>query len=111
MQSEQVSATYHAVGYLSTQRGGAPDHLGEEFGLLAHLCAAEAEAWIDKRVAIAQRMQREQVQFLQRHLLRWLAPCAVAICRHDNHFFTELTNIAVDLIANHFAVVTLEAAR
>jgi TorA maturation chaperone TorD len=104
--SAAVRAVYDAMGYQPAQRGGAADHLGAELGLLAHLCAAEADAWADGQAAIARRMQHEQWQFLQGHLLRWLAPCAVAIGRHDNPFFAELATITVALVAEHEDALT-----
>ncbi len=106
--SAAVRAAYGAVGYQPTQRAGAADHLGVELGLLAHLCAAEADGWADGQVAIAQRMQHEQQEFLQAHLLRWLAPCAVAIGRHDHPFFAELATITVALVAAHHGMLTAE---
>ncbi|MCB0100001.1 MAG: molecular chaperone TorD family protein, partial [Caldilineaceae bacterium] len=70
---EAVGQQYARLGYVPTQQAGALDHVGEELGVLAYLLAAEADAREDQRVAVVQRLQGEQRQFLEAHLLRWLA--------------------------------------
>ncbi|MCB0064297.1 MAG: molecular chaperone TorD family protein [Caldilineaceae bacterium] len=103
--SDAVAAAYRAFGYAPTMRAGAPDHLGEELGALAHLCTAEADAWEDGNRAIAQRMQREERQFLQTHLLRWLYPCVTAIQRHEDPFFAYVATVTAELTAAHYAAL------
>lgn len=103
--SEAVRMAYQAVGYQPTQRAGAADHLGEELGLLAHLCAAEADGWADGQETVVEELQHEQRRFFQVHLLRWLVPCVVAIQRHDNPFFREVATIVTTLVAEHYAAL------
>lgn len=103
--TEQVGSFYQQVGYVPTAQSGAADHLGEELGLLAHLCAAEADAWEDEKPAIAQRMQREQQRFLETHLLRWFVPCATAIQQQGESFYAHIATITVSLLGDHYATV------
>ena len=108
--SEEVATAYRAVGYTPSPTAGAPDHIGEEVGILAHLCAAEADAWEDGREEIAQHMMHEQLRFLETHLLRWLTPCMTAIQRHDDPFFAQLSQITTELVADHYAGLSTQVA-
>ncbi len=108
--SEAVRAAYTAAAHEPTGRAGAPDHLGEQLGLLAHLCTAEAEAWADEQLITAQRLQQTEHHFLRSHLLRWLVPCTTAIQRHADPFYTQLATITVALVANHYTSAATSTA-
>lgn len=103
--SESVAENYQRWGYVATQQAGAADHIGEELGLLAHLCAAEADALEDDRPAIARQMQQAQRQFLEDHLLRWLVPFVTAVQRHGHPFYAEVATITLTLVAEHYRSV------
>lgn len=115
--SDAVLAVYQRLGYTPTTRVGAADHLGEELLLLAHLCAAEADALTTGESAIAGRLQAAQRDFLEHHLLRWLAPCVVAIQRHTAAvyapfypyapFYTEVAAITHSLVATHYGTLSI----
>lgn len=100
--SEAVDAQFRRLGYLPTGESGAADHIGEELGLLAHLCAAEADAVEDQKWLIVQQLRRAQKSFLEEHLLRWLAPFIVAVQRHEIPFFSEVATITLTLVAEHY---------
>ena len=99
-----VLASYRRVGYVSPASTSA-DHLGVELSLLSYLCGAQADALADGYHTVAQEMQVAQRQFLQRHLLCWIAPCLTAIGRVDNAFYTEVASLLLALVADHWAQV------
>ncbi|MCB0120784.1 MAG: molecular chaperone TorD family protein, partial [Caldilineaceae bacterium] len=99
---EAVGQQYARLGYVPTQQAGALDHVGEELGVLAYLLAAEADAREDQRVAVVQRLQGEQRQFLEAHLLRWLAPFVIAVQRHVDRFYAEVATITLTLVAERY---------
>lgn len=103
--SEAVATTYQELGYVTSQTSGAPDHLGEELGLLAFLCGAEADAWTDGKASIARRLQQAQMHFLQHHLLRWLAPVTVAIRHHEDDFFREVAELTQTLVGEQYSAL------
>ena len=106
LMTDAVQQTYAGFGYTPDTAAASPDHLGVELGALAFLCGAEADAQQDGLAQTAQQMQEKQRRFLAQHLLRWLLPCAVTICRQKQPFFQMLTTLAVDLVASHYAELT-----
>lgn len=98
--SNQVARRYEADGY----RPGpdvAPDHIGHELGLLAHLCAAEADALEDGQRQLAQHLQQRQQTFLTQHLTRWLPPFLVALGRQENRFYRALARLTWEVAGDH----------
>jgi TorA maturation chaperone TorD len=86
----------------------AAEHLGPELQVMAVLCMTEARAWKNSCEREARHMLRRQVDFLEAHLLDWLAalydqvicftahPVCVCIarfigaaCRHDRRMAAE----------------------
>ncbi|MCB0093020.1 MAG: molecular chaperone TorD family protein [Caldilineaceae bacterium] len=100
-----VLASYQGVGYIPPASTSA-DHLGVELSLLSYLCGAQADALADGYHTVAQEMQVAQRQFLQRHLLCWMAPCLTAIRRADNAFYSEVASLLLALVADHWAQVS-----
>jgi len=100
--SDTVRASYQQWGYQATEQAGAIDHIAEELGAMAHLCAAEMDAFADSKLATVQRMQHGQRQLLETHLLRWIVPFVIAVQRHDNALFAEVATITLALVAEHF---------
>lgn len=102
--TEAVQQTYARLGYTAEATAVSPDHLSAELGLLAFLAGAEADAWQDGQNALAQRMQREQLRFLEEHLLRWLVPCMAAVMQQKNPFFGAVALLTVEVVDDHYRV-------
>lgn len=102
-----VQDSYRRCGYNPHTTDSSPDHVGHEVGLLAFLCAAEADAWQDDLPSQAERMRRLQRDFLQQHLLRWLPPLLLAIRQQEQPFYTALANLTLDLLHEHGAAISL----
>lgn len=105
--SDTVLSEYQRVGYEPSTQASAIDHLSEQLGVLAHLSLAEADAWEDQQMATAKRMINAQHVFLQNHLLRWFAPCLIAIERQNDPFFANVAAVTRELLSDHYHTLTL----
>ena len=81
------------------------DHLGHELAYLAFLAGAEADARADGNRAEVERMQHQQRQFLDRHLLWWLPPFVRAVRQHEHPFYTALAELTWALAVDHRAAL------
>ena len=104
--TDQVVYAYSQLGYRPDPASTSPDQLGEELGLLAFLCGAEADALEDNLPAIAQRLRHAQLDFMRNHLLRWLFPCLQAIGTQDQPFYTALAELTADFVHAHYGTLT-----
>jgi putative dimethyl sulfoxide reductase chaperone len=108
---EAVAASYRQAGYAPETAASSPDHAGYELGLLAFLCGAEADAVGDGLRATVERVQGLQRDFLDQHLLAWLAPLVVAIREQSGArsayypFYAALAELALALIDDHAAAL------
>lgn len=100
--TDGVLHSYQEAGFQIESDSNSPDHIGYELHLLAHLCAAEADAWQDSLGDIAERMRYLQHQFLQNHLLRWLVPFVVAVGEQKRPFYTALAQLTLEFINSHY---------
>lgn len=82
-----------------------PDHLSNQLGLLAWLCAAEQDAWADGRAAIAADMRRRQGVFLRDHLLLWLPPFVVGVQRIGEPLYADVATRTWQVAADHAAAL------
>lgn len=112
--ADDVLTSYQRVGYQPSLDAGSGDHLGEELRLLSFLCAAQVDALQDEQPQVSKRLQWEQQRFLQRHLLRWLVPCTIAIRRAGDAFYAEVASLTLALVAGHWQYIidepSMEAA-
>jgi putative dimethyl sulfoxide reductase chaperone len=108
--TDAVLFSYQEAGFAVAADSTSPDHVGHELALLAHLCGAEADAWMDNRPLVAERMQNLQRRFLQEHLLHWLIPFVTAIKGQKRPFYTALANLTRDFIHDHFQELAAHAA-
>ncbi len=99
--TDAVMHNYQAAGFAVNDDATSPDHVGYELALLAFLCGAEADAWEDTLPLMAQRIRDKQRDFLQKHLLTWLFPLALAVQQQGNGFYTAVFTLATDLIIDH----------
>jgi TorA maturation chaperone TorD len=104
--TDAVLNSYQEAGFQVKADSTSPDHIGHELHLLAHLCAAEADAWQDDRGTIAKRMRHMQYAFLQNHLLPWLVPFVMAVKAEKRPFFTALAQLTLDFIHDHYAEIS-----
>ena len=105
--TDGVLDSYQTAGFQVKNDSTSPDHIGHELHLLAHLCAAEADAWQDNLAAMAERMRRLQREFLQNHLLRWLVPFVVAVKAEQRPFYAALADLTLTFVADHFQEIGL----
>jgi putative dimethyl sulfoxide reductase chaperone len=72
-QSGSVSEHYREQGFEPEAAGrtAAPDHLGLEFGFMAHLIEGELAARKVQNPFVAGSLKADQLHFLEQHLLRW----------------------------------------
>ncbi|MEZ4657333.1 MAG: molecular chaperone TorD family protein [Caldilineaceae bacterium] len=104
--ADGVLESYRRVGYTPPSAANSADHMGAELGLLSFLAGAQADALTDGQAVMAQRMQQEQRLFLQQHLLRWLAPCVIALQRAGDGFYAEVANLLLALVADHWRQIS-----
>jgi TorA maturation chaperone TorD len=97
-----VLRRYQQAGFPVDTVAISPDHLGHELHFLAFLCWSEADAWEDDSPAVALEMQRQQGDFLQVHLLRWLLPVVLATRQQGQSFYVALADLTLNLIHHHY---------
>lgn len=105
--TQRVEQQMQASNYTPQASDASPDHIGREFGFLAHLSDAEVDAWEDGRDDIAQRLHVRQRDFLHGHLLRWLPALAQAIREQGQPFYTALSELALELVQDHALALPL----
>lgn len=101
--SDEILAFYRAAGYAELLHSGGSEHLANLLGCLAHLCAAENEAWLDDRQDIASQIRALQGDLLRRFLLPWLPPLAQALARAQDAFYAAFGALLVEAIADQWA--------
>ncbi|MCP4421677.1 MAG: molecular chaperone TorD family protein [Chloroflexi bacterium] len=99
--TQAVTLAYHDAGYVVDTAVSSPDHLGCQLDFLAFLAAAEADAWEDELIQVAEHLRTMQQTFLQTHLLRWSIPCLLAIQEQGEPFFAQLAALTLALILAH----------
>jgi TorA maturation chaperone TorD len=100
--TDGVVASYQAAGFGGWETSEGADHIGHELSFVGSLCGAEHDAWEDGLPAVARRMAGLQAEFLDRHLLRWLPPLALAIRAHDHPFYTAMVDLTLELATDHW---------
>ncbi|MCA9981057.1 MAG: molecular chaperone TorD family protein [Anaerolineales bacterium] len=105
--TQSVARLYLETGYRGDW-GGSADHVGHELAFVAFLCGAEADAWQDGQLGIAEQVRQKLADFLQAHLLRWVVPLALAIHQQGDAFFTAVSTFLLDFLADHTAVLPLD---
>ena len=101
--TDQVMVDFAQVGFRPSASAAAADHLGEELGVLAFLCGAEADAHEDGAGAIERQLQRHLRTFMEAHLLRWLWPCALAVQHEADPFYAAVVELTVEFASSHYA--------
>jgi TorA maturation chaperone TorD len=107
-ETERVIRFYRETGFPTGTAGESADHIGHELGLLAFLSGAEADAWEDGLPTVAHRMSALQIDCLGQHLLRWLAPLALAIRQQGQLFYAALVELTIATVAAHWAGIGQE---
>jgi TorA maturation chaperone TorD len=77
--SEAVRAAYSQGGFQNSPFDPEPDHLAPELAYLAWLCGAEADAHRDSQGTAVTQLRNLARDFIDAHLLRWLAPLCAAL--------------------------------
>lgn len=102
----EVAHLYQQAGFDAA--ADSPDHLGHELAYLAHLAQAEAHAWEKQQPHRVDHWQQQQHQFLQEHLLTWLAPLVVGLHQASpGSFYDALAQLMMALVADHAAALPL----
>lgn len=79
------------------------DGLACEFAALAHLCAAEADAWEDGLAPAAGKARTLQARFLADHLLRWLPGLCEVLQRRPLPLYAKAGVLFGGYVADHAA--------
>lgn len=108
--TQSVEQRLREVSYPLGSGDVSPDHIGHELGFLAHLSAAEADAWEDALPKTARQMQQRQREFLRAHLLGWLPALCQAIGNQSAPFYTALTDLTQQLVQDHALALSLAAS-
>ena len=88
--TDRLLRAYGRLGYSPPTASLSGDHLGCQLDLLAFLSAAEADALADDLAPEAARIAGLTRDFLDNHLLRWLAPLQAALAGQANPFYAAL---------------------
>ncbi|MCP4426335.1 MAG: molecular chaperone TorD family protein [Chloroflexi bacterium] len=99
--TDAALTSYRQAGFSFGDSSASADHIGHELGLLAHLCGAEADALADDLPLVAERMRDLQRDFLQKHLLRWILPFALAVRGQERPFYAALADLTLEFISDH----------
>ena len=95
--------SYHAAGLPGETDATSPDHLGHGTGAAGLGIAAEADAWTDGLPTQAAPDAAPAAKlFWQIILLRWLAPCMVAM-QQAQAPFSRPRRVNLSLAADHYA--------
>jgi TorA maturation chaperone TorD len=102
------TAAAHRVAQLCQDCGltvdvpvGAPDHLGVELRLMAHLLSVESAAWREKNPALQTWSRAQQYRCLVHHLARW-APVFLRVVERvaDHPLYRTLAQVTLELVLN-----------
>ena len=99
--ARSARAAMEAAGYSPDTRSSEADHISASLGFLAWLCAAEADAWRDGRVDVAEALRAQARTFLDAHLLRWLPPFVVAVETVDDALYRAACAVLMELVTDH----------
>jgi len=98
--SDSVAHAYYEAGFRPDD-SETVDHIGNELGLMAFLCDAEATAYEDDVVQAIYHATHLQRQFLDNHLLCWLPSLVIAIHQHGDERFSVIADLILDLAFKH----------
>ena len=101
--TDGVVWSYRRIGYGEGTAVDTPDHIGHELLALAGLCRAEALAEEKGEASPGAQNRAWQREFLQEHLLRWLAPFFLVVREQNSPFFTAVADLTLELTAHHYA--------
>lgn len=103
----ELDAEYARAGLeLADDATEPPDHVSMQLEFMALLSGREAEAWEDGATVShpgsdVRRLQRQQHEFLQRHLCSWFPAFAAGVATADpGGFYTQLTEAANLFVAH-----------
>ncbi|MEX1018464.1 MAG: molecular chaperone TorD family protein [Litorilinea sp.] len=94
---------YATAGYGTHPHSGGDDHLANLLSCLAHLNAAESEAWQDHAPPIAHKTQTLQRHLLENFLLPWLPPLTHALHQSRDDFYAAVGELLGTALTDHWA--------
>ncbi len=100
--TESVGRDMQTFSFATDVSSNASDHIGQELAALAHLCLVEAEAIENNQSETAVSLQKQQITFLQTHLLRWIAPFVLAVKMQGDPFYTAVAEWTLALVGHHY---------
>jgi TorA maturation chaperone TorD len=97
--ADRAAGLYAECGFAPSAAAGAPDHLGLELGLMAHLLALEIAARDAGDPATVAWSRAQQARCLHAHLARWAPICLRAVERVVAvPLYLAVARLALDLI-------------
>ncbi|MCP4360354.1 MAG: molecular chaperone TorD family protein [Chloroflexi bacterium] len=109
--TESVAYSYHAFGFQVETAAHNPDHIRQELAALSFLCLAETDALAKGDGGTVVSHRRQQIKFLQHHLLRWLSPFVLAVQAQKDAFYTAVAHLTLALIYDHYQDLLSEIER
>lgn len=100
---------YSATGYRLAFTDAEGEHLANLLGCLAHLCAAESDAWQDQLAPIARQITQLQRRLLDEHLLTWLPAIGLALARSGDAFYAAYADLLLHALDAHRATLPFPA--
>jgi TorA maturation chaperone TorD len=91
---------YHKWGFVAGASEG-PDHFACQLRFLAHLTGLEAGFHDRGDRSRAEQVNDDQRDFLDDHLLAWAVPFLTAVRAVDAPLFTQVTEMAIRVAADH----------
>jgi TorA maturation chaperone TorD len=102
--TESVSEAWRSNGLTPPTE---PDHIGHELALLAFLCGAESDAWIDQLAHTALQMRARQHAVLTEHLLQWLPAFVLSLQQSEQPLYAASARVLWDVVAEHRVSITV----
>jgi TorA maturation chaperone TorD len=104
--ADEVARLYAECGFIPSSATGAPDHLGLELGLMAHLLALEVAARAGDDTAALAWARAQQARCLHAHLARWAPVCLRAVERAtSDRLYLAVARLTVELILSDLGLL------
>lgn len=99
--AHRVAQLYQDCGFTVDVPVGAPDHLGAELRLMAHLLSIEITALRDNNPALLTWSRAQQYRCLVHHLARWAPVFLQTVERVADHpLYRTMAQVTLELILN-----------
>ncbi|GIW01191.1 molecular chaperone [Roseiflexus sp.] len=97
--AQRFAQLCHQCGFVEETTVGAPDHLGRQLGLMAHLLAIEIRALREQNPALLRWSRAQQHRCLVEHLAHW-TPVFLGVVERvaDHPLYCTIARVTLELI-------------